>query len=324
MHIPIPPLARLVGVAIAFAGAAAGAGASCGSAFCSLMTDRYAQGGTAAPGSWSSDLRLELVTQDRLREGSRTIDPSQVTGVDAIERRTVNHNLVESLSYAFDEGWSIGIRVPLVQRRHEHDLLADDGSIGPHETWDFTRLGDVQLLARRQLAGHDAALSWALFGGLLLPTGATTVANADGSRAERALQPGSGATAVVAGAAARFAAGPLDRVFGQAGVTTAVHTKDDFRPGRRTELSIGWSHAWTAAAGSVLQLNWRHRARDAGSAAEPDLSGSTTLDLSPGLTLATGPASTVYAFLQLPLKQQVNGIQLVPRHALALGWTRDF
>ena len=64
--------------------------------------------------------------------------------------------------------------------------------------------------------------------------------------------------------------------------------------------------------------------RDSGAQSEPDNSGSTTLDLSPGLTFGVGAASTVYAYLQVPLYQKVNGIQLVPRTALSIGWTADF
>jgi hypothetical protein len=89
-------------------------------------------------------------------------------------------------------------------------------------------------------------------------------------------------------------------------------------------VSTGWSHAYSPSLGAVLQLNLRHRGRDSGAQAEPDNSGSTALDLSPGVTFGVGHASTMYAYVQLPVYQKVNGIQLVPRSALALGWTGDF
>ena len=75
---------------------------------------------------------------------------------------------------------------------------------------------------------------------------------------------------------------------------------------------------------SVVQLNYRHRERDSGAEAEPENSGATTVELSPGLTLSTKSMSTLYAYVQLPLYQDVNGIQLVPRNSFALGWTADF
>ncbi len=73
-----------------------------------------------------------------------------------------------------------------------------------------------------------------------------------------------------------------------------------------------------------MQLNLRLRAPDVGAQAEPENSRSITLQLSPGVTLGTGHASTLYAYLQIPLYQDVSGIQLVARRALAVGWTSDF
>jgi hypothetical protein len=48
------------------------------------------------------------------------------------------------------------------------------------------------------------------------------------------------------------------------------------------------------------------------------------LSLSPGASLALGHADTVYALAQLPVYQNVNGVQLMPRTSFALGWTHGF
>ena len=64
--------------------------ASCGSAFCTLMTDRYAQGTGIPHNGWSLDARLESIVQDQLRQGDDDLDASEVTGEDEIERRTEN------------------------------------------------------------------------------------------------------------------------------------------------------------------------------------------------------------------------------------------
>jgi hypothetical protein len=301
------------------------ASASCGSAFCTLMTDRYAQGSGDAHLGWSADVRLEQVTQQRLRSGTTNIDPSQVTGEQAVERHTKNLNLVTTLNYGFDADWSLALRVPLVHRDHLHDLIdVQTGALGPSEQWRFTRLGDVQAILRRQWQLADASAAAAVFGGLKLPTGSIRIGNADGSRAERALQPGTGTTDLVLGVAGRRALGASDAVFGQLSLTQALNAREQFKPGARLELSGGWSHAYSPGLGAVLQLNLRHRRHDSGDQAEPDNSGSTTLDLSPGVTFAPAGASTLYAYVQLPVYQRVRGIQLVPRAALALGWTRDF
>jgi hypothetical protein len=289
------------------------------------MTDRYAQGTGEPHVGWSADLRLEALTQNRLRSGTSNIDATQVSGEEAIERHTKNLNLVTTLGYGFDENWSLSVRVPIVRRDHLHDLVDEQtGLPSTPEQWRFTRLGDVQVLARRQSAAADGAVSYAWFGGLKLPTGSIRVSNSDGSRAERALQPGSGTTDLLVGVAGRVAMGMSDALIGQVSVAQALNQREDFKPGRRVELSAGWSHAFSHSVGAVLQFNLRRRARDSGAQAEPDNSGSTTLDLSPGITLGVGPVSTLYAYVQLPLYQKVNGIQLVPRSALALGWTSDF
>ncbi|MEQ1684935.1 MAG: hypothetical protein ABL916_14910 [Burkholderiaceae bacterium] len=299
--------------------------ASCGSAFCTLMTDRYAQGSGEPHLGWSSDVRLEAVTQKQLRSGTSKLDASQVTGEEAIERHTKNLNLVTTLGYGFDADWSVSVRIPVVKRDHLHDLIDEQtGQASTPEQWRFTKVGDVQLLARRQFVAGDGAISYALFGGLKLPTGSTQITNGEGSRAERALQPGTGTTDVVFGIAARKAMGMADALVGQASVSQALNGREEFKPGRRIELSAGWSHAWSQNVGSVLQLNLRQRGRDSGAQSEPGNSGSTTVDLSPGVTVGVGHASTLYAYVQLPLYQKVNGIQLVPHSALALGWTSDF
>jgi len=299
--------------------------ASCGSAFCTLMTDRYAQGTGEPHAGWSLDLRLESVTQDRLRSGTSNIDPAAVTGEEAIERHSRNLNVVTTVGYGLDEHWSVALRVPVVHRDHLHDLLdAETGQPTTSESWRFTRLGDLQASTRWQTLSTDGRTSYALIGGLQLPTGSITEHNADGSRAERAMQPGSGTTDVVLGVAARRAVGLKDAVIAQAGVTQALNEREQFKPGRRLDVSAGWSHAFTHQVGAVVQLNYRHRERDSGLEAEPDNSGSTTLNLSPGFTLGLGHSSTLYAYVQLPLYQRVNGIQLVPEHALAVGWTSEF
>lgn len=298
--------------------------ASCGSAFCSLMTDRYAQGSDAHTG-WSADVRLESVTQTQLRSGTTRIEASQVTGEEAIERHTKNLNLVTTLGYGFDSGWSISARAPIVKRDHLHDLIDEQtGQRSTQEQWKFTKPGDVQVLARRQFLTDGGAASFAAFGGLKLPTGSIDVTNADGSRAERALQPGTGTTDLVLGGASRNAVGLNDAVIGQASLSSAVNSREEFKPGHRVEISAGWSHALSGGLGTVVQLNFRQRGRDSGGQAEPENSGSTALDLSPGVTFGMGHTSTLYAYVQLPVYRKVNGIQLVPRNALAVGWTGDF
>ena len=129
---------------------------------------------------------------------------------------------------------------------------------------------------------------------------------------------------VVLGTATRRILSLSDALIGQVSVSEAINSRRDFKPSMRVELSAGWAHAFTQNVGAVMQLNRRHRAREPGTQAEPANSGSTRAEISPGTVLGVGQASTLYAYLQVPIYQRVNGIQLVPRSSLAVGWTSDF
>src|SRR6185503_2236542 len=93
------------------------------------------------------------------------------------------------------------VTVPVVDREHFHIHNHQGGQIP--ETWNFTELGDVRVLGRYQLPVRQAPDSLSFYGldfGLKLPTGKFDVANEDGDKAERTLQPGSGTTDALLGA----------------------------------------------------------------------------------------------------------------------------
>ena len=299
--------------------------ASCGAASCNLLNDRFALGTWEHPG-WSVDLRLESITQDQLRQGTKKISPAELPeGEEAIERHTRNLNLITTLDYAASREWSFSLRLPLLHRDHAHDQLDEEtGEIGAHEQWRYTRVGDVQALARWQAPSSTQDLAWALTAGLKLPTGSHSVANAEGTVAERSLQPGSGTTDLVLGGSARIVLGFADALNLQLSWTQALAEADGYKPGRRLDLSAGWAHAMSPNWSLLLQANLTQRGRDSGAQAEPEVSGGTTLNLSPGASLSLGAGDLVYGFVQLPVYQKVNGIQLVPDASLALGWTHSF
>src|SRR5262245_61203569 len=305
-------------------GIAGPAHASCGTAFCTLLNDRFALGTWDHVG-WSVDVRLESVTQDKLKSGPHTIDANQVTGEDAVERHTDNTNLVTTFERSFDMHWSIELRRAVVKRDHLDDLIDDTtGAVGPSERWKFTRLGDVSLLARWQDAQNAPDSSWAATAGLKLPTGSIDVTNADGARAERALQPGSGTTDLVLGLAGRRTLTPTDGLNLQATWVQPLNSREDFKPGRRIELAGGWTHSISPTVSGVVQASVLDKARDSGAQAEPDNSGGTFVSLSPGLNWAVGASGVIYGYVVIPVHQRVNGIQLVPRTSFALGYTALF
>jgi hypothetical protein len=238
---------------------------------------------------------------------------------ETVERETVNRNVVATLDWAIGTQWAASLRVPYLDRRHVHDVLPETpGDPVVTERWDIRRLGDVQVLGRYQLPLQDKT-AYALTAGLKLPTGSHTVANDDGTVAERALQPGTGTTDLVVGASARHALTDRDALFVQAGAMVALNGRDAYRPGHRIDVALGSVHQYASGWSAALQVNVSHRGRDSGAQAEPDLSGSTTVQISPGVNVAIGGSTHLYGFVQVPVYQHVNGIQLVPRWSMLAG-----
>ena len=68
-----------------------------------------------------------------------------------------------------------------------------------------------------------------------------------------------------------------------------------------------------------LQVNVRAEKRESGVNADVANSGATLAYLSPGFTLNLSRRFAAYAFVQVPVWQRVNGLQLEPRWSLSAG-----
>lgn len=302
------------------------AAASCGSAFCTINTSWDAHGGWLEPGA-RLDLRYESIRQDQPRHGTSNV------GVGEVPRHhdevlSVNRNLLGTVDYTFNQDWGVNVLAPIVDRQHEHIHNHGGGQIP--ESWDFTELGDVRVMARRRLSTTENAQapSVATTGvnfGLKLPTGKTDVRNGEGELAERTLQPGSGTTDAVLGAYGSTHL-PTRNLswFVQGLVQLPLAPHDAYRPGNRLTLDTGARYDMGDKIGLLLQLNALLKGRDRGAQAEPDDTGGTFLFLSPGVSYAFTQQLQAYAFVQLPVYQNVNGVQLVPRYALAMGVNARF
>jgi len=303
-----------------------GAAASCGSAFCMVDTQWSMQGVNVTPGT-RFDLHYEYINQNRVQNGRRRIGVGEIPR-DHDEVRTVNRNFIGTLDHNFDASWGITATLPIVRRTHFHLQNEDDGTQTP-ENWKFTEVGDLRLLGRYQFSPtetreHTLGQSGLLFG-LKLPTGSFKVRNSDGERAERTLQPGSGTTDALFGAFLRRAL-PLKDLswFVQGLVQVPFTTREDYRPGRRINIDAGIRYEATEKLGLLLQMNGLIRGRDSGAQAEAEDSGGRSLFLSPGVAYALTKDLQVYSFLQLPLYQFVNGVQLVADRALVVGLSTRF
>ena len=302
-------------------GAALDADAGCGSAFCSLNTNWSAQGAWTEPGG-RFDLRYEFIDQDQPRAGTREVAVGQIPR-DHDEVRTINRNYIAGFDYTFDSHWGVGIQLPVVDRSHQH-IHNDAGGQTP-EAWSFTEIGDARVIGRYRFSpaqGHAGAFG--LEFGLKIPTGKIDVANAEGEEAERSLQPGSGTNDAILGA---FYNGPLGgraSWFADVNWQAPLDERDSYKPGSRAGLDVGASYPLTNRVAVLLQVNALWKDRDSGVNAEPEDTGGTFLHLSPGISVALGTKTQLYGFVQLPLYQKVNGVQLTADWSIAAGLSHRF
>ena len=320
MHLAFRFRGRAALLAAVLLPASGAALASCGSAFCSINTNWNLQGAWTEPGA-RLDLRYEYIKQDQPMSGDQKLSVGQIPRHHD-EVSTVNRNWLGTFDYAFDSTWGTSAIVPVVDREHLH-IHNHQGAQLP-ESWNFTELGDIRVLGRYQFPvreGTDHQLNF--FGldfGLKLPTGKFDVKNSQGVPAERTLQPGSGTTDLVFGGYLQGSVPVKDMSwFAQALFQDALNVRDEFRPGDRFALDLGLRYDLTPSLGLMLQVNTLLKAKDSGKEAEPDDSGGTFVFVSPGISYSLTRDVQVYGFVQLPLYQYVNGVQLVANRAFALG-----
>lgn len=299
---------------------------TCGATFCTVNTNWDAHGAWAEPGL-RADLRFEYINQDQPRSGSDKVSVGQVPRHHD-EVYTRNRNWLASADYTFNADWGVAAALPVVDRSHLH-IHNHRGAQIP-EQWDFTAAGDLRVLGRYRLASFEdpAAPSLGTVGlnfGLKLPTGKFDVRNGQGALAERTLQPGTGTTDALLGAYYAHMLPATDwSWFVQGLAQVPLNSRDAYKPGNRFLLDAGLQYNATERVGLLLQVNALYRARDSGANAEPEDSGGRAWFLSPGITLGLAENVRAYAFVQLPLYQYVNGVQLTADYGALVGLSARF
>jgi Putative MetA-pathway of phenol degradation len=295
--------------------------AGCGSAFCVVNTDWATQGEWTEAGG-KVDLRYEFIDQDQPRAGAEKIDVGQVPRHHD-EVRTINRNWIGQFDYNFNANWGVSASLPLISRDHQH-IHNHHGAQLPEE-WHFSEIGDARVLGRYQFALHSEAPSALGFSlGVKLPTGKYDVKNDDGDEAERTLQPGTGTTDLLAGVFYNTVLGQVGSVFVQARFENATDSREDYRPGERYYLDLGYRYPLTTRVALQAQLNAVVKERDRGANAEPKDSGGKFLYVTPGVSFAATRSVQLYTFLQFPVYQYVNGVQLTADWAVVAGGSWRF
>jgi hypothetical protein len=112
--------------------------------------------------------------------------------------------------------------------------------------------------------------------------------------------------------------------YAQVATQLPLDTYNNFKPGNQWAVDLGYRYDVNEQLGLNLQLNYVMKSRDKGAEAEPQDSGGQTLALGPGITYALTPAVQLYGFVQLPLYQYVNGVQLTSTWSVATGFSVQF
>jgi hypothetical protein len=183
-------------------------------------------------------------------------------------------------------------------------------------------LGRYQFDPRQSGDRHDV---WGLNFGLKLPTGPFDETNAQGAVAERSLQPGTGTTDALLGA--YFSSQlPLKNFswFAQGIFQAALNEREQFKPGNKFGFDLGTRYEAGERVALMLQFNYLYKARDSGAEAEPEDSGGKFVFVSPGASWNLTKNLQLYGFVQVPIYQNVNGVQLTADYGLVLGLSSRF
>lgn len=313
-HLPVLPLTAGL-VAALILGSAARACSVCG---CSLSSDWAAQGYPMMPG-FQLGLRYEYFDQTDLRAGTHSIDRGTIAfpADDEVQQCTLNRNTWLDLDYVLDRHWGLALQVPYHDRFHT-TIDAGETDIS---TTDVSGLGDLRVLARWQQ--FTLSRSVGLQFGLKLPTGCTDQTFASGPTAgelvDRGLQLGTGTTDLLLGASWFGRPATAIGTFAQVSLQQPLAAHAGFLPSTSLNLSGGVRWLNSTRVTPQLQLNVRWETREHGDEADTPNSGGTLAYLSPGLTAELGTRATGFVFVQLPVYQRVNGLQLEPHSLFTLG-----
>jgi hypothetical protein len=179
----------------------------------------------------------------------------------------------------------------------------------------------VRLLGRYQEFGISN--SFGLQFGLKLPTGRFDQNFASGPQTgellDRGLQLGSGTTNLILGASWFARPNVSLGTFVQATLEQPLAARAGFIPSTSLNLSGGVRWLNSSRFTPQLQLNLKAEGREHGVEADTANSGGTIAYLSPGVTVELATHASAFVFVQLPVYQRVNGLQLEPRWLLSLG-----
>jgi hypothetical protein len=295
------------------------AGHACSVCGCSLSSDWAAQGYGMSPG-FEESVNYQFYNQDNLRTGTGDVDRSlyPLPNTQEIQQDTLTRSATLGVDYVATPKWGFELQMPYFDRFHS--------TIAPGDTQVSEAradgIGDVRLLARYQIFHPSRSFGFQF--GLKLPTGEFNQNFITGPQAgnlvDRGLQLGTGTTDAILGLSYFGRPASYLGYFAQATVQRALGYRDGFLPSSTLNLNLGVRYLNTSIVTPLVQLNARWDSRERGFYADAEDSGDAAFYVSPGFTVQVGANESLFAFLQLPVYQRVNGLQLDPRWLLSVGF----
>ena len=308
----------LASTAIAFSFLYAESALACSSCGCTLNSDWSSQGYAVSSGL-RFDLREDYYDQTQLRSDTHAIERAslEIPNEQEVQQNTLNRNTILGVDYSPSRRWGIHVGLPYFNRFHT-TIGEGDTEVSTSHT---TGIGDVRITARYQ--GFSTDVSWGLQLGVKLPTGKTNEQFIAGPLAgeliDRGLQHGTGTADVIAGLYNFGNLAPHVGYFFQATAQTALATHHDFKPGDALNVNVGLRYLHQGRFAPQLQINARFEGRESGVESDRDNSGATLLYVSPGTTMQVSASLQLYTFIQFPVYQRVNGLQVQPVRFYSLG-----
>jgi len=314
-------------------GAAIPVFATCGSANCFLVTGT--EEGINNEGALTLDLSYRYVDLSRKLEGSSSVTEVLTPKIDFEndvilrnhhrEIRTLNTMMQLDLDYGLSDRVTLFTTLPFLNdKRHEH--FDDVGTLNEHFTnGDGTSgFGDIRFGARWAFEVRPKDI---LVGGLglRLPTGPYRLLDGEGDINEPTIQPGTGATAITA--SLYYAHHPTLRggEWFASGSYQANQGNDlRYRIGSEAILNLGFDRRLKGRATWSVQINSRWTARDEFLGSRVPSTGSTFVNVTPGIRLSASSGVSVYGFVQVPAYERVNETNLGPRGGLLFGISKLF
>lgn len=255
------------------------------------------------------------------------------TGPQEVEKYTENHYITVGLDYSPNLDWGINVQVPYIIRMHSTLGTASDGTTpgdgGGQYDSRTASLGDMKIIGRYQ--GFSSKHNLGLILGVKLPTGSTTDSGTSTDPTapgpvpiDPGLQPGTGTTDAIVGAYYNDAISKDWGYFTQLTYQVPLYSSNYYRPGNSLNASLGIRYVGFDMIVPQLQLNFRDIQRDSGPRADTVSTGGTLLYISPGIVAALTDQVSMYAFVQVPIFQDVNGVQLAPTFIPSVGVRYSF